>query len=203
MLRGLVAAVLAAVFACAPAGAAISGSGCTNGCSFNTSDFEYFSSTLPPDGQTHIYTYRLQSSDPGLTMGIGRPNQAEGVVFHKTVDGYTSDFIQTSDYTFKTFTAPLLTKIVFQAPKNYFDCANPALAVGSVCGTSFYYWHNDTFVSWSNRNVDVTLFFSEQLFAPVPEPATWAMMLIGFGVAAGAVRRRRAVGPKHSPAVIA
>jgi hypothetical protein len=32
------------------------------------------------------------------------------------------------------------------------------------------------------------------LTAPVPEPATWAMMLIGFGAIGGAMRRRRTAG---------
>jgi hypothetical protein len=30
--------------------------------------------------------------------------------------------------------------------------------------------------------------------AAVPEPATWAMMLVGFGLVSGAARRRRSVG---------
>jgi hypothetical protein len=33
--------------------------------------------------------------------------------------------------------------------------------------------------------------FSATATAPVPEPATWAMMVLGFGVAGGAMRRRR------------
>jgi PEP-CTERM motif len=29
----------------------------------------------------------------------------------------------------------------------------------------------------------------------IPEPATWAMMILGFGMIGGAMRRRRAVRP--------
>lgn len=35
--------------------------------------------------------------------------------------------------------------------------------------------------------------FNFTLTAAVPEPATWAMMIVGFGFAGGALRRRRAV----------
>lgn len=32
----------------------------------------------------------------------------------------------------------------------------------------------------------------------IPEPATWAMMIVGFGVVGGAMRRRRAAGALHA-----
>ena len=34
------------------------------------------------------------------------------------------------------------------------------------------------------------LVFSLMVTAPVPEPATWAMMIAGFGLTGGAMRRR-------------
>ncbi len=36
-----------------------------------------------------------------------------------------------------------------------------------------------------------TLVISEQAVSPIPEPATWAMMLLGFGLVGGAMRARR------------
>ncbi|THD64503.1 MAG: PEP-CTERM sorting domain-containing protein [Phenylobacterium sp.] len=42
----------------------------------------------------------------------------------------------------------------------------------------------DLFGYWSLDNVSVTL-------ASVPEPAAWAIMLLGFGFAGSALRRRR------------
>ena len=41
---------------------------------------------------------------------------------------------------------------------------------------------------WSGGNAQYTIDFA---FAAVPEPATWAMMIIGFGGAGVAIRRRR------------
>ena len=36
------------------------------------------------------------------------------------------------------------------------------------------------------------------LSGPVPEPATWAMMILGFGAVGSIVRRRRAIGGAHA-----
>ncbi len=42
--------------------------------------------------------------------------------------------------------------------------------------------------------------FSSSALAAVPEPATWAMMILGFGVVGGAMRRRKALGgPRLAP----
>lgn len=41
--------------------------------------------------------------------------------------------------------------------------------------------------------------FDPAFQAAVPEPQTWAMMILGFGAIGGAMRRRRAVG--HTPAL--
>jgi hypothetical protein len=40
---------------------------------------------------------------------------------------------------------------------------------------------------------DVTLTYESEAIPPIPEPATWAMMMAGFGLAGAALRRRRAV----------
>jgi hypothetical protein len=43
------------------------------------------------------------------------------------------------------------------------------------------------------RAFDVIGWNVGQVVAPIPEPGTWAMMLAGFGIVGGAVRRRRSV----------
>ena len=40
----------------------------------------------------------------------------------------------------------------------------------------------------------------EALSAAVPEPASWAMMVAGFGLVGGALRRARKIGVRRSPA---
>ena len=48
-----------------------------------------------------------------------------------------------------------------------------------------YYW--DTFTADNSNSVDVTI------GAVIPEPATWAIMIAGFGLAGATLRRRRAI----------
>lgn len=81
-------------------------------------------------------------------------------------------------------------------------------ALGTPLGsrTSFDILGNDAFVSNGTRLFSINLntgaltrvgTTQDALFglaiAPVPEPATWATMILGVGMAGGALRRRRAV----------
>lgn len=45
---------------------------------------------------------------------------------------------------------------------------------------------------WDSNNFDNSGEITFQLLAGVPEPTTWAMMILGFGVVGGAMRRRKA-----------
>jgi hypothetical protein len=58
-----------------------------------------------------------------------------------------------------------------------------AWATGSLV---LYYW--DTFTADNTNSVDVNIGLGV-----VPEPAAWAMMIAGFGLAGATLRRRRAV----------
>jgi hypothetical protein len=59
-------------------------------------------------------------------------------------------------------------------------------------GTGFFLFHFDTPTTGITTNIPG---FSALVFTPggpaVPEPGTWAMMLMGFGAAGYAIRRRR------------
>jgi hypothetical protein len=69
-----------------------------------------------------------------------------------------------------------------QLAYNYADPANLTFTSGvSEGGTDNFINYRDAFVSGSFSSVE----------AAVPEPATWAMMLIGFGFVGGAMRSRR------------
>lgn len=49
-----------------------------------------------------------------------------------------------------------------------------------------------TFDNWSGNGVEHAFFLSGADDAVVPEPATWALMIAGFGLVGGAMRRRTA-----------
>lgn len=82
---------------------------------------------------------------------------------------------------------------------------------GSVSGTTPGKWNtfSSTYKATQNAAVDLKFSFAglgtggqaaadfaiDRVFAvAAPEPATWAMMIFGFGVAGGALRRRRSAG---------
>ena len=45
-----------------------------------------------------------------------------------------------------------------------------------------------------------TEYLCDPVMPGVPEPATWALMLLGFGLVAGFARLRRSIVARHSPA---
>lgn len=75
------------------------------------------------------------------------------------------------------------------------------LGSGNLTGTNFHYFENiqdgrgcsgDCVIS--STTLDAATFSVRQLVpSPVPEPATWAMMIIGFGLVGGAMRRRHSL----------
>jgi len=60
--------------------------------------------------------------------------------------------------------------------------AEAALLAGSALGTSYLNIHTSAFPGGEIRG----------FLAPAPEPATWALMIMGFGLAGATLRRRRA-----------
>ncbi|MDP3855077.1 PEPxxWA-CTERM sorting domain-containing protein [Phenylobacterium sp.] len=57
--------------------------------------------------------------------------------------------------------------------------AGPAWGTGTL---NLYYWDSNSF--------DNTEFISADISSAVPEPVTWAMMIVGFGLAGSALRSR-------------
>lgn len=52
--------------------------------------------------------------------------------------------------------------------------------------------------SWGEFNGFVPIFVHENFIAGVPEPSTWAMLILGFGVAGGAMRRKGKVQARYA-----
>jgi len=86
-------------------------------------------------------------------------------------------------------------QIIFNPPQTTALCY--PLSVLTACGEWYY---DQTFYVFgqgsSDQPVDYTIAFHEvgrsHISAPIPEPATWALSLIGFGLVGAALRRRPA-----------
>ena len=70
------------------------------------------------------------------------------------------------------------------------NCTNSS--VGEIGG--------NTLVSYNLNFIQGYLNGTVTTMAPVPEPASWVMMIGGFGIVGGAMRRRRTVNTKTAPA---
>ena len=67
---------------------------------------------------------------------------------------------------------------------NYTNFSTTATAVGASTGLAFNFQHNPSLFLLDNVSVTA-------VNGAVPEPATWAMMLVGFGAVGVSLRRRR------------
>jgi hypothetical protein len=200
------AATAAAALATTPASAAVNFAGSTGGC---------FAPTNPPNctptggsgaaaspGLTYTAgSFALATSDIDNSLSLGGSSNDLG---YFTLTGATGNYNGTLFNLLITFTLPLGTT------------PNPATLtatlVGSVTSSSnggvtvdfvnnlgnplvfnsgagqFYLTVTDTSVSPTSTNAFIN---GRIVMAAVPEPATWAMMLLGFGGIGFAMRRRR------------
>jgi hypothetical protein len=75
---------------------------------------------------------------------------------------------------------------LFTSPVSFNHCSDPG-AIGSLCGRSVDYGANATGFAFTGHG-EVTYYAT---VVAVPEAASWAMMLAGFGAIGGAMRARR------------
>jgi hypothetical protein len=70
------------------------------------------------------------------------------------------------------------------------------LDLSSILGTNTAYvgFTGSSGAGWENEDIVNWLFTNRSQLPPVPEPATWAMMLGGFGLVGGTMRARRKAG---------
>jgi len=76
----------------------------------------------------------------------------------------------------------------------FFSNGEPELAYFSAEGgvnlNGSVFWFDEPHLNQSDLYAEIAFFYTPT--SAVPEPATWAMMIIGFGAIGGAMRRRRA-----------
>jgi hypothetical protein len=189
-------AVLAAAATLAPAGAALAGPwviDCPTGCLLqpdvdgdgNPLPVTQFGDdyTVPPDGRTYEWTFRLRSDDPAATVFLDFPNETFGNLFFGG-GGQGAD--PNPPFLFQENVAPLLTTIMVRTGANYFHCT-PATPIGQLCGETFDIFGNATRLTL-NSSLPATLFTSATM---LPEPAAWTLLIAGFGAAGARLRRSR------------
>ncbi|WP_313538119.1 PEPxxWA-CTERM sorting domain-containing protein [Sphingomonas sp.] len=158
-----------------------------------------FDGTIPDDGRRWILRAFVT---PGYTAAVQGPNQVDHFdVYRDGMGGFYYDFsIARYDFTGPSYVSGLSTAqwdvydYYFQPGVRPFDnCATPGPA-DSKCGafTNWFWNAGGLTVSGPQGVAQVQL----GLLA-VPEPASWAMLIIGFGLIGGVARRR---APLHAMA---
>jgi PEP-CTERM motif len=189
------AAALACVFAAAPASAAVvQFTGTTQGC-FGAGCTPSGVGAADPGllGLTYVNGHFNQTSDGTGFVGIGGTSDNLGVFnLGALPNGYAGDIFNLA----VNFTSPGTGNSVFQALLQgtvtslstgsvFINFDNTPHLITATNGASFTLQVNDV-----SLTPGISQILSGQLQA-VPEPSTWAMMLLGFGAIGFASRRRR------------
>ena len=143
-------------------------------------DYDY---TVPPDGRTYRWTIALAGSDPAATISLSGPNQTD--LFYDYRDG-NQVYDGNPPHRFDQTVTPGLTAIFVRAPRAFDVCDQPGSNT-KPCRATVHIWGNGSFLTVTGT-APVTATFSESL---VPEPASWTLMVIGFGVGGAVLRSRR------------
>lgn len=144
------------------------------------------SATLTIDGITHaisgIYSGKaFQSNGPSdqishfASHNVGTELHGERLAIENFIWSGVNNIVDTHDYT---------------TPLNY------TLQPGDFGGGGFILHHRDNgnFVRYAIGDFRTeTVIIAAVTTDAVPEPATWAMMIVGFGLVGGAMRRKRTV----------
>ncbi len=156
------------------------------GCTLQPGDY-YQDYALPTDGHSYLWSFKLTSSDPDATIYLGGPNQRDAYQTTSLGGGqFFTEVIAPYPYTFIRHAAPGLVSFEVRGPIS-FDSCSVATPASRLCAQRFYIWGNGTPLTVIAK-APVTMFFS---ISPIPEPATWALMVLGLGAVGATLRARR------------
>jgi len=142
--------------------------------------------TVPSDGRHYRWDFIFD--DPNATLFLAPPNQVESFFLRAAGDG-TFDFIFNPNVDFqfeRVIDLPGRVSYLVAAPRS-FDTCGPATHAGVICRAQYDVFGNSTFLTM-NADAPFHLTFRE---VAVPEPGTWALMILGFGGIGAALRARR------------
>lgn len=162
---------------------------CANPCQLDTELLPYqLDYTITPSGLTYRWDFRAvpETGSEPITVRLSPPSQLDGV-------GYTfgGDLVMLPvNLIWRELVTPTLTSYFIKTPADFDRCSQGGPA-DELCSATYTLWGNGTFLyGQTDYSGPFTLYFSESV---VPEPATWAMMIAGFGLVGAATRRSRSL----------
>jgi hypothetical protein len=166
---------------------------CSSGCTTDSSGSLQVDYTVPSDGLTYRWDLWSDPSHPNAMITLAAPNDVNATARTSNGDGTTSfDPVYTlPDFTWNEIVAPGHTEIMVFGPASFNFCAGNTPA-GTVCNVNNSIFGDNSYLNVADVTGAVTVTFASTPIA-IPEPAAWALMIGGFLVVGGALRRRRSV----------
>ena len=207
MKKFFLAALAGVGLATSPASAAVVSGALTGGSAFTNGGSFQFLATPPAivgnDNQqsNNLFAFNEKANAAllvNITPDFGSALLA-GQKFNSHFVFFDPDPFAAWHWSSVTFDAPILAVLAVTAKMNASDASFGLPSVTYLTPAARGLETNtDRFsVSGNTLSLDWTASdpgdYIRVLTAPVPEPATWAMMLLGFGVVGGAMRRRQKV----------
>ncbi|WEK44270.1 MAG: PEPxxWA-CTERM sorting domain-containing protein [Candidatus Sphingomonas colombiensis] len=160
--------------------------------------------TAPVTGTLSSFTLSLNGGVGALFGGVGTWNGGSSFAFGygSPTNLYQSANVASSGAQAFTFT-PNVAVVAGQQYVAYISAFGVAGASGttsmpggtSAPGIDYFVWNNTSDArgntSWNYFGDLGNALFSATFNGGVPEPATWALMILGFGAIGGALRRKR------------
>ena len=190
-MRSLAWLILAAVVISfgPPARAAVL-SNCTAGCTTDASGSLKVDYTVPSDGLTYRWDLFTDASHPTAAITLQGPNNLFSIVDTSNGNGTTAESFTVPDFLFNEVVAPGHTTITVWSQADFNNCASHP-AAGTICSIDNSVFGNLANLKVSGVDSPVTITFAQTAIS-VPEPATWSLLIGGFGALGWALRRRRA-----------
>lgn len=194
----LAASASAQTISNSPAGGAIGSFGVPNTMTYG----QVF--TAPTTGTLTSFTLNLNGGVGALFGGVGTWNGGSSYAlgFGSPTNLYQSANVSSSGAQAYTF-SPNVAVVAGQQYVAYISTFGVAGAAGTTTmpygtaasGIDYFVWNNSSDprgnTSWNYFNNLGNAQFSATFGGGVPEPATWALMILGFGAIGGALRRKR------------
>ncbi|RYF20060.1 MAG: PEP-CTERM sorting domain-containing protein [Oxalobacteraceae bacterium] len=167
---------------------------------------------VPASAADFYFAFASDLSDPQVSNGVnsvvfgrilGLADSGASSATSVIIDGFTSGAFTNVPTDAALWTTQfsnsfvvengVITSALFHAERNFmgsFDQLYLNVDIGTYQGPTNYasVGVDNTISVWNNLGFDTLVF---ETAAVVPEPATWAMMLVGFGMLGGALRYRR------------
>jgi hypothetical protein len=148
-------------------------------------------SALSTSAHAALFTFTISGDYDAFFQIESSPTPdfvADGVLFAVTnVAGFPNATSGFADVSF--FRGPFAGLLVSEGFDYLFDAEGPQLYSGTEAAPTFL---TGTYaLSGLSTRGDFTLTIAETAAAPVPEPASWALMFSGFAIAGCALRRSR------------